>query len=126
MNCDESGRESTKNNKKLYKKRWAGVKGLKNSPKMLQNPLKQIKINFFQKFPKIKKSAYFLAYFSALRPCGWPCVPPGSSNKKTNISTNTVFAYLLMSRSLGFQFFEYLSGANFGAPLRPSSPPDSH
>ena len=55
-NCDESGRESIKNDEDLCKKPWAGVKGLKNNPKMLQNPLKKLKNQIFPKKLKIQKN----------------------------------------------------------------------
>ncbi len=62
LKLDESGRESTKMDENLFQKRWAGVKGLKNSTKMPQNPVKNFKSPIFQWNSKnSKKSAQALA-----------------------------------------------------------------
>ena len=59
--------------KDLCKKHCCGVKGLKNSPKMLQNPLNKFKSQFFPKILKIhqKKTAYFALCEPSVCPSGW-------------------------------------------------------
>ena len=59
---DDLGRESTKIDENLCRKRWAGVKGLKNGPKMPQNPFKKLKKNDFieiLEIPEIRSKSDF-------------------------------------------------------------------
>ena len=64
QNCDESGRESTKMDEHLCKKRCCGVEGLKNGPKMSPNPLKKFKSPILIEILKIPKNpSYFRLFF---------------------------------------------------------------